>query len=122
MAKEWNKYVNTKFYGHDGGYKENTEEVEFKSGRVIQYLKNSVPKKTHAVNLRCNDCKNERVFGKTEFEWFLWWYEYVIKSGSEPFYLTDLTTGSGTKEYRLKDTPSWNGQKHKEISLSLEEV
>lgn len=122
MAENWDSHVNTKFYGQDGGYNDNTETVEFKSGRTIKYLKNTLPKKTHAVNLRCRDKGTAKTDGRTEFEWFLYWYEYTIKSGTIPFYLTDIITGNGTKQYMLKETPSWNGQKYKEISLTLEEV
>lgn len=122
MAQNWSAYVNTRFYGQDGGYLDNTEKVEFKSGRTILYLKNSTPKKEHSVNLRCKDKKSEKTDGKTEFEWFLHWYENTIKSGTIPFYLTDIVTGSGMKLYRLKEKPNWNGQKYKEISLTLEEV
>ena len=86
----WNTHVNTKFYGQDGSYNDNTEKVEFKSGRTIRYLRNSVPKKTHALQLRVKDKGFPKVGGKTEFEWFLYWYEVTIKSGTLPFYLTDI--------------------------------
>lgn len=120
MAQKWDSHVNTKFYGEDGGYSGNREKVEFKSGRKIFYLKNSVPKKTHSVNLRCED--TEKKDGRTEFGWFLWWYETVIKSGTRPFYLEDITGLSGTKEYMITEEPSWNGQRYKEVSLQLEEI
>lgn len=122
MAQNWNSNVNTNFYGADGSYKDNTEKVEFKSGREISYLKNSLPKKECSVNVRCKDKGTPKINGKTEFEWFLWWYENTIKSGTIPFYLTDIITGTGTKLYRLKDPPKWNGQKYKEVSLTLIEV
>ncbi len=35
MAQNWSTHVNTDFYGQDGGYKDNTEKGEFKSGRTI---------------------------------------------------------------------------------------
>lgn len=118
----WNAHVNTKFYGQDGSYNDNTEKVEFKSGRTISYLKNSVPKKTHALQLRVKDKGFPKVDGKTEFEWFLYWYENTIKSGTLPFYLTDLVTGSGTKAYKLTEKPNWRGQRYKEISINIEEL
>ena len=120
MAAEWSEHVNADFYGADNGYNENTEEVEFKSGRKIKYLKNSVPKKTHALNLNCKDKGTPKTDGKTEFEWFLYWYENTVKSGTVPFYLTDLVTGIGRKLYKIK-VKSWTGQRNKEISLELEE-
>lgn len=120
MAQNWSAYVNTNFYGQDGSYKDNTEKVEFKSGRTIEYLKNSVPKKTHALNLRCKDKGTPKVDGKTEFEHFLYWFENTVKSGTIPFYLTDIITGSGTKLYRIQ-LDGWTGLKYKEISLSLTE-
>lgn len=122
MTQSWSKHVNTDFYGQDGGYKDNTEKVEFKSGRTVRYLRNSVPKKTHAVNLRCADKGTKKTDGKTEFEWFLDWFENTVKSGTEEFYLKDIVSGSGTKRYILAEAPTWSGQKYKEISLSLEEV
>lgn len=122
MAVNWDEHVNTRFYGEDGAYIENHEEVEFKSGRRIYYLKNSIPSKSFAVNLSLNDMKGERLDGKTEFEWFLYWYEYVAKSGTETFYLADLVTKAGTREYRLTDVPTWSGQAFKEVALTLEEA
>lgn len=121
MAQNWSTYVNTDFYGQDGGYKENTEKVEFKSGRTIEYLKNSRPKKTHALNLRCKDKGTDKEGGKTEFEWFLYWYENTAKSGTVPIYLKDIITGTGTKQY-LVHVEGWSGQRFKEINLQLEEV
>lgn len=121
MAEQWSEHVNTKFYGQDGGYKENTEKVEFKSGRTVEYLKNSVPKKTHALNLSVKDKGTKKTDGKTEFEYFLEWYENTVKSGTVPFYLPDVITGSNTKLYKIK-VDGWTGQRNKEISITLEEV
>jgi hypothetical protein len=122
MAENWDSHVNTKFYGQDSSYNENTEKVEFKSGRTIRYLKNTLPKKKHIVNIQCKDKGTAKTDGKTEFEWFLYWYENTIKSGTKSFYLTDIVTGNETKEYIITEVPSWTGQKYKEISLTLEEV
>lgn len=122
MAEQWSKHVNTRFYGQDGGYAENTEKVEFKSGRTVEYLKNSVPRKTHAVSLCLSDMAAEKTDGRTEFGHFLDWYENVIMSGTVPFYLTDIATGSGERLYRLTEPPSWTGQGYKEVSLTLEEA
>lgn len=120
MAQNWSTYVNTNFYGQDGGYKDNTEKVEFKSGREILYLKNSVPKKEHSLNLRCGDTGTAKTEGKTEFEHFLYWFENTVKSGTVPFYLTDVITGSGMKLYKI-EVDGWTGQKYKEISIKLKE-
>lgn len=121
MAINWSAYCNTDFYGQDGGYKDNTEKVEFKSGRTIEYLKNSAAKKTHALNLTLKDKGTPKTNGKTEFEHFLYWYENTAKSGTIPCYLTDIITGSGTKQYLIK-VEGWIGQRNKEVSLTLEEV
>ncbi len=83
-------------------------------------MKNSIPKKTHALNLRCRDKGTPKVDGKTEFEHFLYWYENTVKSGTIPFYLADITTGTGSKLYKIKDV-TWNGQKYKQVSFTLEE-
>ncbi|WP_147613007.1 hypothetical protein [Treponema pectinovorum] len=119
---EWSSFVNQDFYGQDSGYKKNTEEVEFKSGRTISYLKNTTPKKTHTINIRCKDKGTQKIDGKTEFEHFLDWFENTIKSGTIPFNLKDLTTGKEIKMYRLAEHPTWKGQKYKEINLKIEEV
>lgn len=121
MAENWSKYVNARFYGQDGGYEENTEKLEFKGGRTVEYLKNSAPKKTHAVNLCLADKGTARTDGRTEFEHFLDWYENDVKSGTVPFYLTDIITGSGERLYRVK-VDGWTGQRYKEVSLTLEEA
>lgn len=121
MAVIWSSNVNTNFYGQDGKYKDNTEKVEFKSGRTIEYLKNSKPKKTHALKLTLKDKGTPKTGGKTEFEWFLYWYENTAKSGTIPCNLTDIITGSSTKQYRIK-VEGWTGQRNKEVSLMLEEV
>lgn len=71
MAINWSEYCNTDFYGQDGGFVENTEKVEFKSGRTIEYLKNSRLKKAHALNLALKDKGTPKINGKTEFEHFL---------------------------------------------------
>ena len=120
MAQNWSGKVNTRFYGQDGGYAENTEEITYKSGRRISYLKNSRPRKTHALKIAVDDTK--KTGGMTEFEYFLSWYENEILSGTLSFYLPDVITGLGEKEDRMTEPPSWTGQAIKEISIQLEEV
>ena len=121
MAVNWSTYVNTDFYGQDGSYKENTEKVEFKSGREIEYLKNSLPRKTHSVNIWLKDTGTTKIDRKTEFQHFLYWYENVAKSGTVPCNLKDIITRDGIKQYKVKVT-GWSGQKHKEVSLELTEI
>ncbi|MCF0222952.1 MAG: hypothetical protein HUK20_01665 [Fibrobacter sp.] len=120
MAQNWDSHCNTKAYGADNAYVDNRESIEFKSGRKIFYKKNSLAKKTHALKFCFND--STEVDGKTEFEWFLFWYEVTLKSGTESFYFTDIITHAGTKEYKIKESPTWSGLKEKEISLSFEEI
>lgn len=120
MAVSWDSHVNTDVYGQDGGYNDNRETVEFKSGRKILYRKNTRDTKTHALNLSVDD--STKVDGKTEFQWFLYWYENIIKSGTVPFSFTDVIMHTGTTDYYLSDTPTWKGQKTKEISMKFEEA
>lgn len=121
--QQWDSHVNTGFYGQDGGFLENKETIEFKSGRKIDYLKNSLPVKTHTLLLTVKDKGTPLIEDKTEFEWFLYWYEHTIKSGTLPFYLTDIISGKGQKVYKLASTPSWDaGQMYKELSITLEEA
>lgn len=121
MAVNWSKHVNTNFYGQDGSYKENTEKVEFKSGREIEYLKNSLPRKTYTVNIWLKDTGTAKIDGKTEFQHFLYWYENIAKSGTVPCNLKDIITGNEMKHYRVKVT-GWSGQRHKEVNLELTEI
>ena len=121
MAVDWSIYVNADFYGCDGNYKDNTNKVEFKSGREIEYLKNSLPRKTHSVNIWLKDTGTTKIDRKTEFQHFLYWYETTAKSGTVPCNLTDIIAGSGTKQYKVKVT-GWTGLRHKEVSLELTEA
>jgi len=120
MAQNWSSYVNKKLYGLGGGYNENIEKVNFKSGRTVFYKKNSLPKKKYSLSLDVND--STKTDGKTEFEWFLYWYEVTLASGTQSFYLEDITTHSGTREYQMTTEPTWSGQKTKTLSLEFEEV
>lgn len=119
-AVNWDTHVNTKFYSLSGGYEDNREEVEYASGRKTYHLKNSEPKRTYSISLSLDD--RRAVDGKTEFQWFLFWYSVTARSGTMPFYLTDLSSHEGDTLYRLADAPSWEGQGVKKISLSLAEV
>lgn len=118
--ESWSEYVNSDFYGQDGGYQDNVEEVKFKGGRKIGYLRNSTPRKSHELNLRLADKGTERRDGKTEFEHFIDWFENTVKSGTVPFLLDDIITGNGKKAYRIK-VGGWTGQRYKEVSVTLEE-
>ncbi len=116
----WNSNVNTNFYGLDANYQENRDEVAFKSGRKIYYLRNTLPKKTFALGLALDDITE--VSGKTEFQWFIYWLEYTNRSGTVPFYLEDVMGSGDTKTYQFAEMPTWTGQGVKKISLTLEEV
>ncbi len=120
MAQNWSTYCNTDAYGQDGGFEDNREKVEFKSGRTIYYLKNSKPKKTHSLNFLFDD--TEKVNGRTEFEWFLAWYETTLRGGTEAFYFDDIVTHKGKNTYTLSEPPKWTGQGKKEVSLTFLEA
>lgn len=115
---QWPNNVNNDFYGLDGTPEDNREQVKYKSGRTIYYKKNSLQKISHAVLLRLND--SVKTDGETEFERFLSWYETTAGSGTVPVTLTDIEAKTGTKDYYVTIT-SWNGQRYKELSLTLEE-
>lgn len=120
MAQDWSVHCNTDAYGQDGGFDDNREEVKFKSGRTIFYNKNSSPKKTHSLNFAFDDSR--KAGGKTEFEWFLHWYESTLRGGAERFYFDDIVTHNGKKEYFLTEPPKWTGQKTKEVTLTFKEA
>lgn len=115
---QWPSNVNTKFYGLDGAPEENRVQIKFKSGRTIYHKLNTINKKTHSVKLRLND--SVKTDGKTEFERFLLWYENENGSGTVPVQLMDIEAKTGNKNYYVF-LSNWNGQKYKELSLSLEE-
>lgn len=119
VYEEWSERINAKFYGYDGGFSENRNEVEFKSGRKVFYLKNSSPGTRAAVNIRFEDRKI--IDGKTEFGWFLDFWRNTLKSGTIPVKLPDFS-GGGDKLYWITEEPTWTGQKYKEVSLEFEEV
>lgn len=120
--QHWPSNVNTRAYGQDSSYKENRDELEFKSGRRVYYLKTSTARKTHSVSLKFDD---EIIVsgGKTEFGLFLNFFETTIKSGTVPFYFPDVTIrdGATVRAYTMSETPTWSGQKVKEVTLTLEE-
>lgn len=117
MAVAWPDGVNTRAYGMETGYLENTEAVEMKSGRRVVYLKNSSPRKAFSFNLYLNDQGSN-----SEYKKFMQWYENTARSGSENFMFPDLITHSGTKEYQFSGTPTARGQKNKEVTISVVEI
>lgn len=117
MAVSWPSGVNTKAYGMDIGGGENTESVEFESGKSRTYLKNSAPKKVFSFLLYMDD-----VGSSSEFKTFVAWWEQVLLSGSLSFYFPSLVSLSGLKEYRPTETYSASGQHKKEVSISVEEM
>ncbi len=120
MAQNWDGHCNQRAYGQDGNFIENREKIEFKGGREIFYLKYSKPKKSHALNFTFDD--KAKIDGKTEFEWFLHWYDVTLRGGTEAFYFPDIITHRGENTYKLEEPPKWNGQKNKEVSLTFIEV
>lgn len=115
----WDSTVNNNFYGLDAAPEENRAQIKFKSGRTIYHRLNSTIKQIHEVKLRVNDSIKD-TNGKTEFVRFLEWYEGTNGSGTVPITLTDIERKTGTKNYYVS-LGNWNGQKYKELSLTLEE-
>lgn len=115
----WPDNVNNRFYGLDGAAEDNRTEIKYKSGRKIYHKINTSIKKTHAVKLRVDD--SIKTNGATEFTRFLNWYENENGSGTVPITLTDIENKTGVTDYYVY-MRNWNGQKYKEISLTLEEV
>ncbi len=120
-VKEWANNVNSRLYGAEGSFLENTTKIEFKSGRTLSYLKNAKSAKSFTVNLYVDDAVKDSN-KKTEFERFLFWWENTIKSGTIPFYLPNLITHTGKTAYKITDVPAWTGQAKKEVSLKIEEA
>ena len=122
-AANWPEGVNKKAYGQDSSYAENRVELEYKSGRTCYYRKNSTERQDHTVNMGFDDARP--VSGtKTEFRLFLSWFENTIKGGTVPFYFPDVTVRDGHTErlYYMKETPTWSGQRRKEVTFTLREA
>ena len=117
MAVSWPAAVNTKAYGMDTGYEDNTEVIQMKSGRRVVYLKNSAPRRVFSFSLTMNDQGAD-----SEYKTFLSWYANTAKSGAETFLFPNLITHSGNTEYMFNGTPSARGQKNKEVTISVIEI
>lgn len=117
MAASWPTAVNTKAYGMDTGYEDNTQVIEMKSGRRVVYLRNSTPRRTFTFSLRMED-----VGASSEYKQFLSWYANTAMSGAVPFTFPNLITHTGTREYLFNGTPSARGQKYKEVTISCIEI
>lgn len=121
-TQNWPQGVNKKAYGADNGFAENREAVEYKSGRRVYYLRNSVARKTHAVTMKFDDVTIVSG-GKTEFGLFMHFFETTIKSGTVPFYFADLSNkGVGERLYYMIETPQNKGQREKIVTFTLEEA
>ena len=91
--------------------------VEFESGKARTFQKNSVNKKRHSFML---DLIDDGVDG--EYATFVNWWDYNLASGSLSFFFPDLITHSGNTEYRPTGQYSAVGQKHKEVTIEVEEM
>lgn len=119
---EWPQGVNQDAYGAEDGYIDNREEVKYKSGRRVYYLKNSVPSKAHSILLKFDD---KKIVSGSLTEWgvFKHWFENTIKSGTLPFWFRDLSNkGVGKRLYYMTDFSGGKGQKTKEVSFVFEEA
>ena len=117
MAVAWHPDVNQKAYGMDTAPMENVERVEFESGKARTYLKNTAAKKTHSFMLTLEDDGAD-----SEYRKFVTWWETTLLGGSLSFYFPDLITHDSDTEYRPVGTYSANGQKWKEVSITVEEM
>ena len=113
----WPSGVNQNVYGMEASPKENVERIEFESGKARTYLKNSAQKKVFSFMLTLND-----VGAESEYKTFTEWWDEVLLSGANSFYMTDLITHTGNTEYRAISGYSATGQREKEISLTVEEM
>jgi hypothetical protein len=119
MAIQWASNVNKKFYGLDGTPIENRTEIKYKSGRTIYNKINTLQKFSYNVKLYLDDLI--KIDDETEFERFINWYGGSNGSGSEAVELPNIQNASETKLYYVT-VQNYSGQKHKEVSLTLEEV
>lgn len=117
MAVAWPAGVNQDAYGMDTAPIDNTERVEFESGKARTYLKNTAVKKIHSFMLSLND-----EGPGSEYKTFVAWWDTVLLGSAMSFYFPDLVTHTGTKEYRMVSMFSATGQRLKEVSLSVEEM
>lgn len=125
MAQNWDSHVNRRAYGLSTGGVDNLQEIEFDSGRTVTYKRNSLTKKEHAVKFVFDDSQHDPeklIDGKTEFQWFIRWLDVTLQGLTQSFYFDDIIAHTGVKEYRLKDYPSFTGQKWKYATMTFVEV
>ena len=122
MVASWPSHVNKNVYNVDHGWTENREEIQFKSGRRVFWLKNSSVKKTFSVKMKFDDSVIVSG-GKTEWGLFCDWWETTLACGTVAFEFVNVANrGTGTKNYFITEKPSGGGLKTKEVSFTLEEA
>lgn len=122
MVVSWPARVNKNVYGAEHGWTENREEIQFKSGRRVYWLKNSEARKTFTVKMKFDDSAIVSG-GKTEWELFCEWWETTLACGANAFEFVDIAKkGTGVKNYYITSKPEGTGLKTKEASFTLEEA
>ena len=126
MAQNWPVYCNQKAYGLNTSGVPNKEKVKFKSGRVVEHLRNSANKKEFAVKFKFDDSQSDPtkiIDGFTEYQHFINWLDNTLRGCTLSFYFPDILMRNGVKEYKIKEYPqNITGQKWKYVSLVFVEV
>ena len=115
---QWPSGVNKRAYNATDSALDNTVTLEFESGRKRTYQKNTRALKTFSFKIMTlnNNTAN------CEYARFWDWWENMLKSGANAFYFTNLLTKEGERAYRMTEPPSAEGQRHKEITITVEEI
>lgn len=106
--------TNVKFYSMQTSAIDNLIETQYESGKRAYRLRNTTLKHSHSLSFILKDRADEQSFWQ--------WYENNLYCRANTFYLTNIISGQGTKEYRMTAEPQiQDSQYPKECVLKIEE-
>lgn len=108
----WPEGVNTRFYSMSSKPKENTETIEFSSGRVVAWQKNTKKQMTYTAKIMLNL--------DTELNAFWTWFNDTLGQTAGAFLCAAL--GSGRYRFTSIPEPDDTDQANRVLSLEFEEV
>lgn len=112
ILSEWPSTVNTKFFAFSSKPKANTEEVEYISGRVVSWRKNTRATKEIECKLMLKI--------DSELSNFWAWFNDILGQTAGAFTCDAL--GEGYYRFREVPSPDDTDQANRVLNLSIEEV
>lgn len=102
-----------KLYGVQKGYIDNAIKIEFDSGRVESFKKNTAEKMRFTMSYAATK-EQETIFFN--------WYENELGGNAAHFLAPSLRGTGELQEYRFENTPTSSGMNIKQISMIWVEV